>query len=267
MSTVGVIGLGYVGLPLAVAFAQEGCEVIALDIDPAKVKAINEGRSYIEDVPERGAPAGRGRIRASTDYALLSEADAVLICVPTPLTRNREPDLGPLMESARALAGVVRAGQLVVLESTTYPGTTRERVAPAARGERPRRRQGLSPGVLARARRPGPHRLHAAHDAEGDRRPDAGVRRPARRRAVRAGVRRARPCLHAGGGGADQAAGEHLPLGEHRPRQRARDADRQDGHRHLGGRGRRGEQAVWLHALRARARAWAGTACRSTRST
>ncbi len=130
MSTVGVIGLGYVGLPLAVAFAQEGCEVIALDVDPAKVRAVNEGRSYIEDVPSEVLQQVAGRIRASTDYALLSQADAVLICVPTPLTRNREPDLGPLMESTRALAGVIRAGQLVVLESTTYPGTTRERVAP-----------------------------------------------------------------------------------------------------------------------------------------
>jgi UDP-N-acetyl-D-glucosamine dehydrogenase len=130
MRTVGVIGLGYVGLPLAVAFAQEGCEVIGVDLDARKVEAIQAGRSYIEDVPDAALDAVRGRLRASTGYAELAEADAVLICVPTPLTRNREPDLGPLIDATRALARVLRADQLVVLESTTYPGTTRERVAP-----------------------------------------------------------------------------------------------------------------------------------------
>jgi UDP-N-acetyl-D-glucosamine dehydrogenase len=130
MRTVGVIGLGYVGLPLAVAFAQEGCEVIAVDVDSRKIDAIASGRSYIEDVPDESLAAVAERIRATTRYAELTAADAVLICVPTPLTRNREPDLGPLLDATRALAEVLRADQLVVLESTTYPGTTRERVAP-----------------------------------------------------------------------------------------------------------------------------------------
>ncbi|MGA2320068.1 MAG: nucleotide sugar dehydrogenase [Solirubrobacteraceae bacterium] len=130
MRTVGVIGLGYVGLPLAVAFAQEGCEVIAVDVDSRKIEAIEAGDSYIEDVPSELLRALRGRIHATTRYARLAKADAILICVPTPLTRNREPDLGPLIDSTRALAEVLQAEQLVVLESTTYPGTTRERVAP-----------------------------------------------------------------------------------------------------------------------------------------
>ncbi len=130
MRTVGVIGLGYVGLPLAVAFAQEGCEVIAVDVDTRKVDAIAAGHSYIEDVLDESLAAVAERIHATTRYADLAKADAVLICVPTPLTRNREPDLGPLLEATRALAEVLRADQLVVLESTTYPGTTRERVAP-----------------------------------------------------------------------------------------------------------------------------------------
>ncbi len=130
MSTVGVIGLGYVGLPLAVAFAQEGCEVVAVDVDAAKVAAIERGRSYIEDVSDAALDAVAGRIHASTAYDQLARADAVLICVPTPLTANREPDLGALIASTRSLARVLRAGQLVVLESTSYPGTTRERVAP-----------------------------------------------------------------------------------------------------------------------------------------
>jgi len=130
MARVGIVGLGYVGLPLAVAFAQEGCEVVAVDLDARRVQAVRAGDSYVEDVPSAQLIQVRERLHASTRYAGLAEADAVLVCVPTPLTRNREPDLGPLMEAARALAKVLRAGQLVVLESTTYPGTTRERMAP-----------------------------------------------------------------------------------------------------------------------------------------
>jgi UDP-N-acetyl-D-glucosamine dehydrogenase len=130
VKTVGIIGLGYVGLPLAVAFAKEGCDVIAVDIDSRKVEAIEAGDSYIEDVPSELLGELRERIHATTRYARLAKADAVIICVPTPLTRNREPDLGPLIDSTRGLAEVLQAGQLVVLESTTYPGTTRERVAP-----------------------------------------------------------------------------------------------------------------------------------------
>jgi UDP-N-acetyl-D-glucosamine dehydrogenase len=130
MATVGIIGLGYVGLPLAVAFAQEGCEVIAVDVDSRKIAAIAAGDSYIEDVPSERLRELTGRIHATTRYARLAKADAVLICVPTPLTPNREPDLGPLLDAARALAEVLQSDQLVVLESTTYPGTTRERLAP-----------------------------------------------------------------------------------------------------------------------------------------
>jgi UDP-N-acetyl-D-glucosamine dehydrogenase len=128
--TIGVIGLGYVGLPLAVAFAQVGERVIAVDVDAQKVAALAAGESYIEDVPSSELEAVSERIHASTRYADLAQAEAVLICVPTPLTANREPDLGPLNSSARALAQVLQPGQLVVLESTTYPGTTRERLVP-----------------------------------------------------------------------------------------------------------------------------------------
>ncbi len=128
--TIGVIGLGYVGLPLVVAFAQEGCQVVAVDVDSRKIEAIRAGESYIEDVPSEQLRAVSERIHASTRYAQLAKADAVLICVPTPLTRNREPDLTPLVDSVTALAEVLQSGQLVLLESTTYPGTTRERMVP-----------------------------------------------------------------------------------------------------------------------------------------
>ena len=127
---VGIVGLGYVGLPLAVAFAAAGVEVVGVDISAQRVGEINAGDSYIEDVPDAELAAALPRLNATTDYASLADVDAVLICVPTPLTPNREPDLGPLLSSAEAVGEVVRAGQVVVLESTTYPGTTRERVAP-----------------------------------------------------------------------------------------------------------------------------------------
>jgi UDP-N-acetyl-D-glucosamine dehydrogenase len=130
MTKVGVIGLGYVGLPLAVAFAREGCEVIALDVDARKVEAVRRCESYIEDVASEDLATLAESIHATSRYACLAKADAVVLCVPTPLTRNREPDLAPLIAASRSLADVLQAGQLVVLESTTYPGTTRERLAP-----------------------------------------------------------------------------------------------------------------------------------------
>jgi UDP-N-acetyl-D-glucosamine dehydrogenase len=130
MTTVGIIGLGYVGLPLAVAFAEEGCEVVAVDADPRKVRQLQAGESYIEDIPSERLRAVLGRLAVTNGYEALAGVDAVLVCVPTPLSVNREPDLGPLVDSMRTLSKVLEAGQLVVLESTTYPGTTRERVAP-----------------------------------------------------------------------------------------------------------------------------------------
>ena len=127
---VGVVGLGYVGLPLVVAFAEEGDDVVALDVDPLKVSAVAAGDSYIEDVASERLRGVLPRIRATYRYGDLAQADAVLICVPTPLSENREPDLGPLDAAAKSLAQVLQPGQLIVLESTTYPGTTRERLMP-----------------------------------------------------------------------------------------------------------------------------------------
>ncbi len=127
---VGVVGLGYVGLPLAVAFAEEGHEVVGLDADPRKIDALAEGRSYIEDVPSERLAALDGRLVPTSRYPDLSACDAVIICVPTPLTNSREPDLSYMVDAATSLAAVLGRGQLIVLESTTYPGTTRERLRP-----------------------------------------------------------------------------------------------------------------------------------------
>jgi UDP-N-acetyl-D-glucosamine dehydrogenase len=127
---VGIIGMGYVGLPLAVGFAEAGRDVVALDVDRRKIDALRAGESYIEDVSDETLRAVSDRILPTTRPAELARCDAILICVPTPLTSNREPDLGPLVGASRTLSAVLQAGQLVVLESTTYPGTTRERLAP-----------------------------------------------------------------------------------------------------------------------------------------
>jgi UDP-N-acetyl-D-glucosamine dehydrogenase len=127
---VGVIGLGYVGLPLAVEFAEAGEHVVAVDIDDAKVAAIRAGTSYVEDISSERLAAVADRIDAQTHFAPLARTDAILICVPTPLTANREPDLGALLAAARAVAEIAQQDQLIVLESTTYPGTTREQVQP-----------------------------------------------------------------------------------------------------------------------------------------
>jgi UDP-N-acetyl-D-glucosamine dehydrogenase len=127
---IGIVGLGYVGLPLAVAFAEAGHEVVGLDTDSGKIETIGEGRSYVEDIPDAALAALEGRFKATSDHAQLASCEAMIVCVPTPLTGDREPDLTYLTDSATALAGVLRAGQLVVLESTTYPGTTRERLQP-----------------------------------------------------------------------------------------------------------------------------------------
>jgi UDP-N-acetyl-D-glucosamine dehydrogenase len=128
--SIGIVGLGYVGLPLAVAFAEAGEDVVGLDVQPRRVEAIAAGRSHVEDIPDERLAAVGDRLTATGDHARLADVDAVVICVPTPLTANREPDLGPLRDAARRLAGVLRPGQLVVLESTTYPGTTREQLLP-----------------------------------------------------------------------------------------------------------------------------------------
>jgi UDP-N-acetyl-D-glucosamine dehydrogenase len=127
---IGVVGLGYVGLPLVVAFAEAGHDVVGVDVNARVVASLGEGRSHIEDVPDETLLAISGRFQPSSRYADLAKVDAVIVAVPTPLTGNREPDLQPLIDTGTSLANVLQAGQLVVLESTTYPGTTRERFGP-----------------------------------------------------------------------------------------------------------------------------------------
>ena len=131
-AVVGVVGLGYVGLPLVLLFADSGFRVIGFDVDPAKTAKLGAGETYIRHIGAgRVAAAFRdGKAEAVTDFGRLAECDAILICVPTPLGSHREPDLKYVRITAETIARQLRAGQLVVLESTTYPGTTREELKP-----------------------------------------------------------------------------------------------------------------------------------------
>jgi len=128
---IGIVGMGYVGLPLAVAFAESGRDVIGLEANPSRVEAINRSESYIEDIPSETLAGLGDRVKATDDYAELGDCEAVIICVPTPLTGSREPDLSYLESAADNLAEVMSPGQTIVLESTTYPGTTRDLLATA----------------------------------------------------------------------------------------------------------------------------------------
>lgn len=135
-AVVAVIGMGYVGLPLALNFARSGLRTLGVDIDPLKVAALNEGRTYIEHIDAGRIADARaaGTFEATVDFARLAEADAIIICVPTPLTKHRDPDLSYVINTVEALLPFVRKGQLISLESTTYPGTTDEELLPRIAG-------------------------------------------------------------------------------------------------------------------------------------
>lgn len=129
---IGVVGLGYVGLPLSLAFAEAGARVLGFDIDPEKSTAINNGQTYLQQFQANriGAAVDAERLSATSDMSRLNEPDVILICVPTPLTRHLAPDLSFVERTAEAIARCLRAGQLIILESTTYPGTTTEVLKP-----------------------------------------------------------------------------------------------------------------------------------------
>ena len=129
---VGVIGLGYVGLPLAVEFAKAGLTTVAIDVDADKVHQIGRGESYIADVPseEVRAVTSSGHLKPTTDFSALADVDTVDICVPTPLRKTRDPDLSHVVSAVEKIAQYLHAGQLIILESTTYPGTVEEVVRP-----------------------------------------------------------------------------------------------------------------------------------------
>ena len=136
---IGVVGLGYVGLPLAVEFAKAGFAVTGFELDGEKVRAVNDGRSYIEDVPQADVAKHRdsGQLHATTDFDELAECDVINVCVPTPLTKTKDPDFSFMVAAVEEIQKRLRVGQLVILGSTTYPGTTHELFLPDPPGGRP----------------------------------------------------------------------------------------------------------------------------------
>ncbi len=135
-AVIGVVGLGYVGLPLLLCFVEKGFRVIGLDIDTRKTEALMKGDSYIRHIPSSRIKeaAGSGRLSTTTDFSCSAQCDAVLIAVPTPLNANREPDMTYIVSTCESIAPHLRKGQLIVLESTTYPGTTARSWSPSWSG-------------------------------------------------------------------------------------------------------------------------------------
>ena len=177
---IAIIGLGYVGLPLALLYTEQKLRVTGFDIDQRKVDTLNTGGSYIFRItPEEIAAARSGGMNATSDYSLLTEMDAIIICVPTPLNEYHEPDLSYITNTGHSIAPHLRAGQLVILESTTYPGTTEEVLVPilekenkaglkAARNGQTSDKQ-LLRRLLSRARRSGQHQRGAPRHPESRR--------------------------------------------------------------------------------------------------
>ena len=170
---VAIVGAGYVGMPLARVFADAGKKVVLVDVNQEVVDGVNRGESHIGDVDSDVLKAlvDSGQLSATSDYDVLAEADAILIALPTPLSTHREPDLSIVEGAVRQIATRLRKGQLVVLESTTYPGTTRERLQPILESSGLKAGDGFLPRVLAGACRSRPHRLDDEEHAEARRRP------------------------------------------------------------------------------------------------
>ena len=176
VARVAVVGQGYVGLPLAVELARAGFHVTGLETDPERVAALTRGDSYIPDVPSEALQdvLQAGRFSATTDRGVLASQDAIIICVPTPLRKSKDPDISHVVSAAEAVAAHLQRGQLVILESTTYPGTTDEVLLPTFQRGGLRGRSRFPPRLLSRADRSGQRPVHR----QGD--PQAGRRRHAR---------------------------------------------------------------------------------------
>ena len=155
-ATVGIVGLGYVGLPLAVNLAHAGYAVTGIDINKERVAAINRGESYIQDIAAArvAEQVQGGRLQAETGYDSAGRLDIIFICVPTPYNASKAPDISFIQNAAASIAPHLRREQLIVLQSTTYPGTTEEDVLPILESSRPQGRAGFPPGILAGACRP-----------------------------------------------------------------------------------------------------------------
>ncbi len=225
-AVIAIVGLGYVGLPLAVAFAERGFTVKGIDVDRRKVEALQRGESYVQDIASDRLAAILPTFSATTDYAALAECDAAIICVPTPLNKTRDPDVRFLIAAGESTAQYIHPGMLVSLESTTYPGTTEELLLPMLTSAAVLKRLGLErfevgeDFFLAFS----PERIDPGRKdfmVENTPKVVGGVT-PAclevGQGALRFGDREDHPGLVDPGGGDGEAARKHLPGGQHRAR-------------------------------------------------
>jgi len=217
----GVIGLGYVGLPLAVELARAGYSVVGLDIDERKVDAIERGTSYIPDVQSvhLAELVAADRLRATNDFAALKRLDTVNICVPTPLRKTKDPDVSYMVAAVEQVAKYLHPGMLVILESTTYPGTTEELIRPMLEATGLKAGRDFFLAFSPERVDPGNAQFHTANVPKvvGWHDRDLHV---ARVRALPGSHRASRHRRIYAGGGDGEAAREHVPCGQHRSRQR-----------------------------------------------
>ena len=218
---IGIIGLGYAGLPLALAFAEAGFEVTGIDVSEHRVNAVEGGKSYLADLHSDRYAGVNGRLHASLDYAAVDELDALTICVPTPLSKTRTPDLSYVVSAVESVSEHLRPGQLIVLQSTTYPGTTEELVVPILQRSGRRVGEDLFVGYPPERVDPGNRRFTLRNTPKLVAGSDAAVPR-ADRDALPHRRRRRGPGPDDSGRGDGQAAREHVPRREHRTRERAR---------------------------------------------
>ena len=240
-----ILGLGYVGLPLAQQATRVGMSVLGFDVKADVVNALSAGRSHVDDLGDFDvAEMVAAGFTPTTDETRIADASVAVICVPTPLAEGDGPDLRAVIGATEAVARNLRPGMLVVLESTTYPGTTDDVVRPLLEQESgPGRRGRLPPGVLAGADRPGQREVRCAQHPEGRRRLHAGLRRPGG--GVLRPVHRDRRADPGHPGGRDrEAAGEHVPARQHRAGQRDGAVLPRARHRPVGRHPRRVDQAV-----------------------
>ena len=247
---VAVIGIGYVGLPLCVEMAQAGFRTTGYDMHEFKVKQVNAGKSYIGDITDAvlGPLVSSGKLDATTDPKVLADADVVVICVPTPLNKTKEPDNGFIMLAAESLKPHLHKDMLIVLESTTFPGFTREILLPKLQ------ESGLKVGedfFLCFS----PERVDPGNEKYQTKNTPkvVGGTTPRCLEAIQAMyshvIDTLVPVSSTDAAEMVQAAREHLPRGQHRPRQRSGHHVPQARHEHLGGHRRRGDQALRLHEV------------------
>ena len=238
---IGIIGLGYVGLPLALLYSEEKFSITGFDIDLKKVNALNKGDSYIFRIlPDEIQSAQQSGFAATSDFSQLRSMDAVIICVPTPLNEYHEPDLSYIVETAKCITPHLRPGQLIVLESTTYPGTTEEVLIPileksgykAARGEFVGEDEFL---VAFSPEREDPgNDTVARRDSKGDWWTELCCNEWCSCD-VRHRFQEHSSSIESRGCRDDEAARKHLPLRQHRASERTQVVEPADGYRHLGG--------------------------------